>query len=315
VPPSSSPHLSDILALSALVMSPTSCNDPIGAEVVVPLLLDLVEPGASWVAGLPFEYQSRCVSTNSALKQIAGSARSGATIATDEQTGGRGRLGRTWVSGPGVDLTFSVLVRPALAPARGHLLALATGVAVAEVLEESLSLHGQVKLKWPNDVILGGKKVCGILLEASADADRILWAVAGIGLNVNSAVSRLAESPAPESAAEWRGRPLPVSLLEHLGHPVPRAPLLAAILARLTFWWTGLDRAGTMPSLLAEWRERDALAGRRVEVFAGADRSELVVAGEAAGIGTEGQLLVRGEEGALTEVFAGDVSVTAPDCA
>ncbi len=286
-------------------------EDPIGAEAVLPSLLDLVEAGAPWVAGLPFEYQARCPSTNAALKLMAESGRSGTTLVTDEQTGGRGRLGRTWVSSPGLDLTLSVLLRPSMAPAQGHLLALATGVAVAEALEESLGLHGQVTLKWPNDVLLGGKKVCGILLEASADAERILWAVAGIGLNVNSEPSGLPGSLPPEQAAEWRGRPLPVSLKEHLGQTTPRAPLLAALLARLTYWWTGLDGAGTVPSLLAEWRRRDALAGRPVEVFAGADRSERVAAGQAAGVGDEGQLLVRDEDGVLLEVFAGDVSVTA----
>lgn len=288
------------------------CDDAIGAEAVLPLLLDLVEPGAPWVAGLPFEYQAHCASTNALLRQIAESGRSGTTLVTDEQTGGRGRLGRTWVSAPGLDLTFSVLMRPAVATAQGHLLALATGVAVAEVLEEGFGLHGQVTLKWPNDVLLGGKKVCGILLEASAEADRILWAIAGVGLNVNSEPSRLLGSLPPEQAAEWRGRPLPVSLKEHLGRVTPRAPVLAALLARLTCWWTGLDWASTVPSLLAEWRRRDALAGRPVEVFAGVDRSELVAAGQAAGIGEEGQLLIRGENGVLVEVFAGDVSVTAP---
>ncbi len=279
----------------------------------MPLLLGLAEPGSSWLAGRPLEYLDVCASTNSELKRAVASAPSGTTIVTDEQTGGRGRLGRTWVSGPGVDLTFSVLVRPALAPAQGHLLALATGVAVAEVLEEGFGLQGQVKLKWPNDVLLDGRKVCGILLEASADTDRILWAIAGIGLNVNSRSTGLLRSLPPERAAEWQGRPVPVSLMEHLGHPVPRAPLLAALLARLTIWWTGLDRAGAVPSLLAEWRRRDALAGRQVEVFAGADRSEPLAAGEAAGVGEEGQLLVRGDAGTLMEVFAGDVSLTAPD--
>ena len=302
-------------------MSAPLGDDPIGAETVLPLLLDLVEPGAPWAAGLPFEYRARCASTNATLRQIAESGRSGTTLVTDEQTGGRGRLGRTWVSAPGLDLTFSVLVRPALAPARGHLLALATGVAVAEVLEQGFGLRGQVMLKWPNDVLLDGKKVCGILLEASADAERVLWAVAGIGLNVNSEPSRLLESLPPDQAAEWRGRPLPVSLKEHLGRITPRAPLLAALLARLSCWWTGLDRVSTVPSLLAEWRLRDALAGQPVEVFAGADRAERVAAGRAervaagraAGIGEEGQLLVRDENGVLVEVFAGDVSVTVPD--
>jgi BirA family biotin operon repressor/biotin-[acetyl-CoA-carboxylase] ligase len=234
----------------------------------------------------------------------------GTTLATDAQTGGRGRLGRTWLSQPGLDLTFSVLLRPALEPAKGHLLALATGVAVAQALEQSLDLAGQVSLKWPNDVLLGGKKVCGILLEASAGADCITWAVAGIGLNVNSEPSWALASLSAEQAVEWQGRPQPVSLKEHLGTSVVRAPLLAALLGRLTWWWSALDRPGAEPSLLQEWRKRDALAGRPVEVFAGADRSRLAAAGEAAGLGEEGQLLVRTGDGALVEVFAGDVSVS-----
>ena len=272
-------------------------------------------PGASWHAGQPFEYRAECASTNAALKDMAEQSAAGTTLATDAQTGGRGRLGRTWLSQPGLDLTFSVLLRPALEPAKGHLLALATGVAVAQALEEGFGLAGQVSLKWPNDVLLGDRKVCGILLEASAGADRITWAVAGIGLNVNSEPSRVLASLSSEQAMEWRGRPEPVSLKEHLGTTVPRAPLLAALLARFTWWWSALDRPGAGPgaahSLLEEWRKRDALAGRPVEVFAGPDRSELAAAGEAAGLGEEGQLLVRTGDGAFVEVFAGDVSVSA----
>jgi BirA family transcriptional regulator, biotin operon repressor / biotin---[acetyl-CoA-carboxylase] ligase len=285
-------------------------QDPIDAGIVVPLLLELMEPGAAWVAGLPFEYHACVGSTNAALKQMADSARTGATVVTDEQTGGRGRLSRAWASEPGLDLTFSVLLRPSLDPARGHLLSLATGVAIAEVLEERFGLEGCVSLKWPNDVLLDDKKVCGILLEAAADARCIHWAVAGIGLNVNSEPARLLRALPADRTGEWEGRPVPVSLAEQLGYQVPRAPLLAALLARLTFWWTGLEWASTSSSLLGEWCRRDALVGRPVEVFTGAGRNERVAWGEAAGIGAEGQLLVRSEDGMMSEVFAGDVSVT-----
>ena len=292
------------------MLTPASSGDAITAEVVLPLLLDLVEPGASWVAGLPLEYVAACPSTNAAVKAIADRGRAGTTIVTDDQTRGRGRLGRTWLSEPGLDLTFSVLLRPRMDLAKGHLLALATGVAVAEVLEQAFGLEGQVSLKWPNDVLLDGKKVCGILLEASADACHIRWAVAGVGLNVNSGLSRVLASLPADQAAQWQGRPEPVSLKEHLGVPVRRAPLLAALLARLTWWWAGLEWTSTIPTLLEQWRKRDALAGRSVEVSAGTDRSERVAVGVAAGIGEEGQLLIRTAECALVEVFAGDVSVT-----
>jgi BirA family transcriptional regulator, biotin operon repressor / biotin---[acetyl-CoA-carboxylase] ligase len=301
---------------------PASCFDSIAAGAVLPLLLDSVQPGAPWIAGSPFEYRPTCPSTNAALKELADQRPTGAALVTDDQTGGRGRSGRTWLSRPGVDLTFSVLLRPTLEPARGHLLALATGVAVAEVLEKEFGLQEQVSLKWPNDVLLDRRKVCGILLEASADMRSFHWAVAGIGINVNSEPGRMLASLSSEQAAEWRGRPQPVSIKEHLGRAVPRAPLLAGLLARLTFRWTRLEQPAGVPDLLGEWRRRDALAGRRVQVLAGADRSECVAAGEAAGIGDEGQLLVRlsgagrsgrerGPEGAFLEVFAGDVSVAA----
>ena len=287
-------------------------RDSIAVDAVLRLLLGLVEPGAAWVAGLPYEYLPECASTNAALKEMADCSRAGAVLVTDDQTSGRGRLGRNWLSEPGLDLTFSVLLRPRLAPAQGHLLSLAAGVAVAQVLEEAFELEGQVSLKWPNDVLLGGKKVCGILLEGSVQAERLAWTVAGIGLNVNGEPAKMVADLPADRAAEWCGRPEPISLREHLVTTVPRAPLLAALLARLTFWWTGLEWLSTVGSLLGEWRRRDALAGRPVEVFAGADRSERVAAGEAAGVGEEGQLLVRDAAGRLTEVFAGDASVVAP---
>ncbi len=288
---------------------PNPSTDSVSSETVVPLLVDLAEPGAAWVAGLPFEYLPSCPSTNAVLKRMAETAPSGMAVVTDHQTAGRGRLGRSWISSPGLDLAFSVLLHPALEPARGHLLSIASGVAVAEVLEECLGLTGHVSLKWPNDVLVERKKICGILLEASADAERIRWAVAGIGLNVNSEPERLVAALAPDQAAEWQGRPAPISLKEFLGRDVPRAPLLAALLARLTVRWTALERADEVRRLLGEWRRRDALAGRRVQVHAGAGRREVVAVGEAAGIGDEGQLLVRSADGAVREIFAGDVSV------
>ncbi len=306
---------------------PSVWDDSIEAGAVLPLLLARADPDRPWTAGVPFIYRSSCRSTNTALKDMAGHSPAGTALVTDNQTGGRGRLGRTWLSQPGRDLTFSVLLRPSLDPDRAHLLALATGVAVAEVLEDEYQLREQVSLKWPNDVLLAGKKVCGILLEAAAGATGLLWAAAGVGLNVNSEPGALSASLSPALAAEWERRPRPVSLTEHLGTAVPRAPLLAALLARLTRWWTALDLEeagsregagfveGARIGMLEEWRRRDALAGRRVEIFSGVSHSDRLVSGEAAGIGEEGQLLIQvagpAPSGGLTEVFAGDVSVLA----
>ena len=168
-------------------------------------------------------------------------------MVTDDQTGGRGRLGRDWVSQPGKDLTFSVLLRPSLAPARAHLLSLAAALAVAETLETIPGLEGQVGVKWPNDVLLGGRKVCGILVEGSMDSDRLHWAVAGIGLNVNSDSAAFARGAGPEALQEWTGRPEPVSLGHSWAPHLARAPLLAQLLARLSERWSAVEGGDLLP--------------------------------------------------------------------
>ena len=293
-------------------------SDLVVAEAVLPMLLDIVPPESPWTAGLPYRYLPRCDSTNVVLKQVSTSTSSGKLVVTDEQTRGRGRLGRTWVSDPGKDLMFSVLLRPALAPARAHLLSLAAALAVAEVLEIIPGLEGRVAIKWPNDVLVGDDKVCGILLEGSMDADRLQWAVAGIGLNVNSAPSALVRGLAPEEARVWMGKSLPVSLREYLGQDVARGPLLASLLARLTSRWVGLETegdrgaaSGEAGGILAGLRRLDALAGRSVEVVSGPPQHSPVATGKGLGIGPEGQLLVRSASGETVAVFAGDVTVRA----
>jgi len=280
-------------------------TDLVAAEAVLPFLLERVDPETSWVAGLPYRYVAACGSTNQVLKEAAVSSPSGAAVVADEQNGGRGRLGRTWVAQAGKDLTFSVLLRPSVTPVQAHLLSLAAALAVAETLETIPGLGGRVGIKWPNDVLLGDKKVCGILLEGSMDVDRLQWAVAGVGLNVNSDPAALMSHLGLQAADEWLGRPRPTSLRTEIGRDLPRAPLLAALLARLTERWAGLETAG----LLAGLRKRDLLAGRRVEVLSGPPHNEPVVAGTASGIGSEGQLLVRTGAGETVAVFAGDVTM------
>lgn len=214
-------------------------------------------------------------------------------------------MGRTWMSEPGKDLTFSVLLRPALAPAQAHLLSLAAALATAETIEGLVGGNGRVQVKWPNDVLLDGRKVCGILLEGSMDADRVLWAIAGVGLNVNSRPSEMLRRLTVGQRQDWLGRPQPTSLREHMGRDTARAPLLTDLLCRLTRRWTEVGRPGLLDAL----RARDALWGRCIEVSAGPPGNGPVVTGEAAGIGAEGQLLVRERGGATVPVFAGEVTV------
>jgi BirA family transcriptional regulator, biotin operon repressor / biotin---[acetyl-CoA-carboxylase] ligase len=323
------------------------CADLVAAEAVLPYLLGRKREGAAAPssspagaagadlppAGLPYSYLEESESTNLVLREAikeettwggvrgqstrgrplgrqgAASPPAGAVVVTNAQTAGRGRLDRTWWSQRGKDLTFSVLVRPSLAPGQAHLLSLAAGLTVAEVLETIPGFVGKAKVKWPNDVLLGEKKVCGILLEGSMDAERLHWAVVGIGLNVNG-VSSLLTDPSTSGAAAWQGRPVPVSLREHTGREVPRAPLLATLIERLGMRWAALEGGSSArTAVLKELQRRDALAGRLVEVSTVTDSPEPRLVGTATGLGPEGQLLVQSARGQIVEVFAGDVTV------
>ncbi len=274
-------------------------------EAVLPLLLEQMGPSSPWVAGLPYCYLAGCASTNQVLKEEAAFSPAGKVVVADEQTEGRGRLGRCWSSRPGEDLTFSVLLHPTLPPAQAPLLSLGAAVAVAETLEAMPGLQGRVRVKWPNDVLVGDKKVCGILLESRLEGERLRWAVVGIGVNVNSDPSLLLSEMAMTHKEEWGAKPRPSSLRAESGHEVARGALLADLLAGLTKWFGEADPT----TLLNAFRAHDALIGRRVEVVPGPSGEGRKLIGEASGIGPAGELLLREETGGEVRVIAGEVTV------
>lgn len=177
------------------------------------LLPEHVEPLLEGRFGRPYRYLERCESTQ---RELAPEAPEGAVVATDEQTAGRGRLGRSWFAAPGTSLLFSVNLRPAVETARLPELSIVAGVAAAEAIRRVTSLAPEIKL--PNDLLLDGRKLAGILAEAREGR-----VVLGIGINVNVAPEDL---PADVDVE-------PTSLLAELGTPVDRAQLLAAILLEL----------------------------------------------------------------------------------
>jgi BirA family transcriptional regulator, biotin operon repressor / biotin---[acetyl-CoA-carboxylase] ligase len=282
-----------------------AADDLLASEAVLPFLLDVALNDFAWLAGLPYYYIPACGSTNQLLKEAASGLPAGATMVTDAQSAGRGRLDRCWTSAAGKDLTFSVLLRPRLSPAEAHLLSLAAALAVAEEIESLPGLRGRVGIKWPNDVLIDEKKVCGILVEGSMQADRVEWAVAGIGLNVNSDPAALKQSLGSLAEAQWLGKPEPTSLRASIGREIPRAPLLGSLLRRLTFRCGDARAADTLEGL----RRRDLLIGKRVAIIAGSSGLEPFLEGEAMGVGAEGELLVRDARGETVAVFAGDVTL------
>jgi len=291
--------------------APPDCVVP---EVVLPLLLGADETrsgrphGATPLSvGLPYRYFAAMDSTNESLKEIAQhEGPAGALAVTDDQKGGRGRLGRTWISQPGKDLTFSVLLRPRVLPAEAPRLVLAAGLAVAEVIERLLGPARTVGIKWPNDVLVDGRKVCGILSEASMDMDRLHWVVIGVGLNVNSRPAKAASGDGTDVR-----RPAPASLAQSARETLPRPALLAQLLDALAGRWSQVD-AGAWESVRVACAERDLLRGTSVVVRSGFSIDSVVTEGTAEGLGREGELLVRGQDGVIRAVRAGEVTLSGP---
>jgi BirA family biotin operon repressor/biotin-[acetyl-CoA-carboxylase] ligase len=232
-------------------------------------------------------------STNTDL--LARGGPEGQVLVAEEQTAGRGRMGRSWVSQPGAALTFSVLLRPVTVPASRHgWLPLLTGVAVATAVRSAASVAAT--LKWPNDVLAGDRKLAGILAEQSGSGDAL---VIGIGLNVATPSDALPVSPAGLRAT---------SLLVEGAADVGREPLLIEVLRRFEQWYLPFreepDPART--GLLAEYRSLCATLGRHVRVELPGGH---VLSGTAEDVDADGRLLIREiNSTSLTPISAGDIT-------
>lgn len=236
-------------------------------------------------------------STNDlAMEEGRRGAPEGLAILADRQTGGRGRRGRAWESPAGLGLYTSILLRPECPAAKAPVLTLLAGLATGEAMGEVAGLP--VRLKWPNDVLVGGRKAAGILAEMAGADERVSHVVIGIGINVNQGPG---DFPAPLLATAG-------SLFLATGRLTARSELAAALYNSLDRWYR-VFRAGRIEAILAAGRERSATLGHAVEVLEGGGRWR----GRAVDLDDDGALLVREEGGALRRVLAGDVSIRAPE--
>lgn len=228
-------------------------------------------------------------STNTLAREYAERGEpEGLVIAAEEQVAGRGRMGRKWIVPRGTSLQFSVLLRPPLAPQHASRLMPMAALAIAQTLEHEL--HLQPTLKWPNDVLLNGKKVAGILTEASMQGDVLAYVVVGIGLNVNFAMGVY-----PELA------PLATTLQDVLGHSVDRAHLERALLGELEHHYARVCAGET---LMAEYRARLGMLGQPLRV----ENHGQVIEGVAHDVDDDGALILR-QKDAYLKLLAGDVTV------
>jgi BirA family biotin operon repressor/biotin-[acetyl-CoA-carboxylase] ligase len=231
---------------------------------------------------------ARTGSTNADL--LARGGPEGQVLVAEEQTAGRGRMGRTWVSEPGAALTFSALLRPAAVPqARRGWLPLLTGVAVAAAVRSVAGVPAV--LKWPNDVLLGEGKLAGVLAEQSGDV-----VVVGVGINVST--------PLPSLPASAGG--LPATSLLAAGADVARDVLLIEVLRELERRYLAFraDPDPVRSGIQTSYRELCATLGRRVRVELPGDR---VIVGVAEDVDADGRVVIRETDTSSVTVSAGDV--------
>jgi BirA family biotin operon repressor/biotin-[acetyl-CoA-carboxylase] ligase len=221
-------------------------------------------------------------STNRVARSTASDCPDGAVFISERQTEGRGRLSRPWQSPPG-GVWMSVLLRPDLPLAEAYRINMAASVAVARAVSKLYGLNPRIK--WPNDILIGERKMCGILMEIDAEVDRIEYAVVGIGINANVDVS--------DFPVEWRS----TSLLRELGRDVSRVGLIQKILQEMD------DILGSMAfeDLYREWCDLSATLGKMVRVTSGGGD----VVGQAIELSSDGALSIA-TDGTYVRVLAGD---------
>ncbi|MCA9512982.1 MAG: biotin--[acetyl-CoA-carboxylase] ligase [Myxococcales bacterium] len=252
-----------------------------------------------WLAR-EIEHFEEIDSTNRvATERAAAGAAAGYTVVAEAQTAGRGRLGRRFFSPPHANLYTSIVLRPRLELAQAPTLIPTAAIAVADAIAAELGRRDDVEIKWPNDVLVGGLKTSGILMELQAEATRIGHAILGIGVNLN--VDR-ADFP-----DEFRS--LATSLRSFTGRRIDRIGFARRLYSILEAVLDEHARDG-FPPLRARYEAYFAMAGRRVRVLdARPDGAGDAQSGVVVGIDDEGALWIETEDGGRTRVIAGDVTL------
>jgi len=234
------------------------------------------------------------VSTNADAFHLAEEgAEEGTTVIADAQNGGKGRRGRVWSSPAGVNLYCSVVLRPEIMPHEAPQLTFLSAVAVARAIEGTTALNPEIK--WPNDVLINGRKVAGLLNEMSAETDRVNFVILGIGANLNMTQAQFpADLRSPAT-----------SLLLEQGLPVNRAQFAARMLGELDRLYTDFLQHGFGP-VRDEWQQRCNANGREVVV---SEAGVETVRGMFDGIDGDGALMLRFPDGTVERILSGDVRV------
>ncbi len=243
-------------------------------------------------AGCGVIYLPETDSTNTRAKRLGDEGAShGTLVIAEQQTGGKGRRGRRWESPAGSSIYMSILLRPEIQPNQAPMLTLVMAQSVAEAIREVT--NQEALIKWPNDIVVNGKKVCGILTEMSTEIQWINHVVIGVGINVNI-------ESFPEELEETA-----TSLYLESGKRQRRAPLIAEVMKQFERYYNQFIQTGDLSGMQEEYNRLLVNRDREVRVLDPGHEYN----GRAAGINETGELLIRTGDGQIRKVYAGEVSV------
>lgn len=243
--------------------------------------------------GKRIHYFAEIPSTNlHASRRAQEGAAEGEVFIAETQTHGRGRMGRSWISPPYANLYLSVILRPRLRPDEAPQITLMAGVAAAEAVQSFLGLAPEIK--WPNDILVKGKKLGGILAESSSEPDRLLFVVLGIGVNLNYPREMMPEA-IRESAT---------SLMTLMEKPVDRCLFARRLIRDLDRCYGELESQG-FAAIRQRWESFFKLKGKMAKVDMAGGEGEVV--GKVRGIDVDGALILEDDTGELKKIVAGDV--------
>lgn len=238
------------------------------------------------IIGKKIYFFKKIPSTNIFAKQLVkDNIEEGTVVVADVQTHGRGRKKRSWYSPTG-GLWFSVILYPNIPTKRGMLITMASSISVAQAFKEISGINAEVK--WPNDLLLNEKKVCGILTEIDAEIDKINYIVVGIGINVNNDINKGLKETA-------------ISLKQEAGSEISRVKLLRAILQHLDLNYNKLI-LGNFDSIREEWLSYSSIIGREIQV----EDEKSVTTGKVIDIDDSGYIILKTDSG-IIRIVSGDI--------
>ncbi|MFZ5354807.1 MAG: biotin--[acetyl-CoA-carboxylase] ligase [Bacillota bacterium] len=246
------------------------------------------------VIGKHIMYFDSLDSTNNYAKKLAGEDfEEGTVVIAEMQTAGRGRLGRSWISPRGKGIWMTIMLKPDINPLYAQRVTLVAACAVNDAIKEISGIASGIK--WPNDIVANGKKLCGILTEMGAEVDAINYLIVGIGINAN-----LDDDDIP---AELAGAATSIKI--ETGKSMVRKEVVAAILNRFEKYYTGFSRSGSLEDIVDIYKSNLLLLGKQVRAVYKHEE----ITGEAVDINDAGQLLLRLPDGTIREITSGEVSV------